>query len=75
MEFKALRMAALTEEIAINLNTLLGELPGVTEFAITLDTQEISIVFDEEQLSFGDLVAELTKAGCPLTHIDAALLL
>ena len=29
MEFKALRVPALTEEIAVNLETLLSDLPGV----------------------------------------------
>ena len=75
MEFKALRVAALTEEVAKNLETLLSDLSGVTEFTIALDTREISIVFDEDQLSFRVLVEKMTKAGCPLQNIDAALLL
>jgi len=75
MEFKALRVAALTEEVAGNLEELLSELPGVEEFTITLETQELDIVFDEKQLSFRTLVQEMAKAGCPLQNIDAALLL
>lgn len=75
MEFKALRVAALTEEVAGNLEELLSELPGVEEFTITPETQELDIVFDEKQLSFRTLVQEMAKAGCPLQNIDAALLL
>ena len=75
MEFKALRVAALTEDVAANLETFLGELPGVRDFTVTPETQEISIVFDEDQLDFRSLVEVMTKAGCPLQNIDAALLL
>lgn len=75
MEFKALRVASLNEDVAANLETLLNDLPGVTEFTITLKTQEISVIFDQNKLSFRTLVEEMTKAGCPLQNIDAALLL
>lgn len=75
MEFKALRVSTLTEEVAGNLDQLFSNLNGVEHFTIKLDTQELHIVFDENQLSFRNLVQEMTKAGCSLQHIDAALLL
>jgi copper chaperone CopZ len=75
MEFKALRVPALTEEVAANLDRMLAPLPGVMELKITLDTQELYIVFDEDQLGFQTLIQEMSKAGCPLRNIDAALLL
>ncbi len=75
MEFKALRITALNEKVAANLEILLQDLCGVTEFNIILETQEVTIKFDENLLSFRDLVAEMTKVGCALQHIDAALLL
>ena len=75
MEFKALRVASLDEEVVTNLETLLNDLSGVTNFSITLATREISVVFDENKLSFRTLIEEMTKAGCPLQNIDAALLL
>ncbi|MCG3209641.1 MAG: hypothetical protein FOGNACKC_03268 [Anaerolineae bacterium] len=75
MEFKALRVPSLTEDVASKLETLLGNLPGVERFSITLDTQELHIVFDEEQLTFRTLVQEMSTAGCSLKNIDAAILL
>lgn len=75
MEFKALRVVNLTQEVANNLEAALGKLAGVEELNITLETQELDIVFDERQLSFRLLMDELAKAGCPLQKIDAALLL
>ncbi len=75
MEFKALRITALTKEVAKNLDTRLGQLTGVTEFTISLETQEINVKFDASQLSFKELVEEMAKAGCPLQDIDAAILL
>jgi copper chaperone CopZ len=75
MEFKALRVAGLTEEVAGNLETTLDNLTGVESFAITLETQELNVIFDEHRLSFRTLIQEMAKAGCPLQRIDAALLL
>ena len=75
MEFKALRVVALTEDVANNLEATLSNLSGVKKFAIAVETQELNIIFDEHQLSFRMLVKEMAKAGCPLKNIDAALLL
>ena len=72
MEFKALRVPVLTEEVAAKLEAL-NDLPGVEQLVITLETQELSIIFDENQLGFRILVQEMAKAGCPLRNIDAAL--
>jgi hypothetical protein len=75
MEFKALRVPSLTEEVAKNLDFLLSSLVGVENFSIKLETQELNIIFDENQLSFRTLILEMTDAGCSLHNIDAALLL
>jgi hypothetical protein len=75
MEFKALHVHALTKEIAANLEALLSNLPGVEQFAITLETQELYIMFDENQIHFQTLAQKMAKAGCSLRDIDAALLL
>lgn len=75
MEFKALRVPALTEEVAINLELLFETLPGVERFTITVESQELGIVFDEDQLSFQMLAQEMATAGCPLRNIGAALIL
>ncbi|MBN1994368.1 MAG: hypothetical protein JW953_16845 [Anaerolineae bacterium] len=75
MEFKALHVHSLTEEIAANLETLLSDLSGVEKFEITLETQELYILFDETQLCFQTLAENMAQAGCPLRGIDAALLL
>lgn len=75
MEFKALRVPALTEEVAGNLETVLDNLPGIEQFTITLETKELSIKFDEELLGFQTLAQTMASAGCPLHDIDAALLL
>ena len=74
MEFKALRVPTLTQEVALNLETLLSNLSGLEQLKINLETQELYIVFDEQQLGFHRLVQEMAKAGCPLRYIDAALL-
>jgi hypothetical protein len=74
MQFKALRIPSLTQDTVSKLEALLSNLTGVERFDIALDTQELSIVFDEEQLSFRHLVKTLSEAGCSLHHIDAALL-
>jgi hypothetical protein len=75
MEFKALRVPSLTEEVAKNLGHLLENLAGVHSYTITTDTQELRIVFDENQLGFKTLVQEMAEVGCSLQNIDAALLL
>lgn len=75
MEFKALRVPALTSEVAGNLRTILQHLPGVKELKINLESQELYVEFDENQLGFRALVQEMDKAGCSLRNIDAALLL
>ena len=75
MEFKALHVNALTEEVATNLEALLSELSGVEQFQITPETQELRIVFDESRIRFQTLAEKMAKAGCSLRDIDAALLL
>jgi hypothetical protein len=75
MEFKALHVHALTEEIAANLEALLSSLPGVEQFTITLETQELCIRFDESRIRFQSLAEKMAEAGCSLRDIDAALLL
>ena len=75
MEFKALHVHSLTEEVAANLEKLLSELSGIKQFAITPETQELYIMFDENQIGFQALAQNMAKAGCPLRDIDAALLL
>lgn len=75
MEFKALHVNALTEEVAANLEALLSDLSGVEQFQITPETQELHIVFDENQIRFQTLAEKMAKAGCSLRDIDAALLL
>jgi hypothetical protein len=74
MHFKALRVPTLTRDVANDLEALLTGLTGVERFDIILDTQELTIVFDEKQLSFRILVKKLNEAGCSLHNIDAALL-
>ena len=59
MEFKALRVPALTEEVAVSLETLLTDLPGIEQFTITLETQELSIKFDDDRLGFQTLAQEM----------------
>ena len=75
MEFKALRIPILTEEVAADLNTRLNNLHGTQRFSVNLETQELNVVFDENQLSFETLISEMTKAGCALQNIEAAVLL
>ncbi len=75
MEFKALHVHALTEDVATNLQSLLSDLSGVEQFKITLETQELYILFDEDQIGFQTLAQKMAQAGCPLRDIDAALLL
>jgi len=75
MEFKALHVHALTNEVATSLEALLSNLSGVKQFTITLETQELYILFDEKQICFQTLAQKMASAGCPLRDIDAALLL
>ncbi|MBN1218808.1 MAG: heavy-metal-associated domain-containing protein [Anaerolineae bacterium] len=75
MEFKALHVHALTEEVAANLEALLSSLSGIEQFKITPETQELNITFDEKRIGFQTLAEKMAKAGCPLRDIDAALLL
>jgi nucleotide-binding universal stress UspA family protein len=74
MEFTALRVPALTEEVGGKLKILFGGLPGVERFTFAIETQELHIVFDEGQVDFRTLAQELAKAGCPLRNIEAAVL-
>lgn len=75
MEFKALRVPILTEEIAKKLEAQLNDLPGIEQLSISLETRELTIVFDENRIEFRTVVQEMTKAGCSLQNIDAALFL
>jgi len=75
MEFKALRVPSLDKDIARKLNTVLNNLPGVQKFEITVETQELYIMFDENQMGFQTLAEELAKAGCSLRNINAALIM
>jgi nucleotide-binding universal stress UspA family protein len=74
IEFKALRVPDLTEEVALNLETLFRDLPGIEQFTLTLASHELQVVFDEDQLDFRSLVQAMAIAGCPLRSIQAALL-
>ncbi len=75
MEFKALRVPSLNKKVADELDHVLRDLSGVKKFEITLETQELYIVFDENQVGFQTLAQEMAKVGCSLKNIDAALLL
>jgi copper chaperone CopZ len=73
LEFKALRVPILTEELATKLEARLNDLPGIEQLTISLETRELTIVFDENRIGFRTVVEEMTKAGCSLQNIDAAL--
>jgi nucleotide-binding universal stress UspA family protein len=73
IEFKALRVPTLTEEVAVKLELLFRDLPGIEQFTITLATQELQVIFDEDRLDFRILVQVLAEAGCALQTIPAAL--
>lgn len=75
MEFRVLHTSSLTEEIAQKLEKLLTDLPGIQRFTIAVEHQEFHITFDESQLAFRSLIREMSKVGCPLRSINAALLL
>jgi hypothetical protein len=74
MEFEALRIPALTQEVAARLENSLVNLQGVESLKINIDTQQVQIIFDENQLGFLDLTRVMATAGCPLHNINAALL-
>lgn len=74
LEFEALHVPALTEEVALSLEKSLKILPGVTRLKIDLNSHTVQIVFDERQLGFLTLTQAMAQAGCPLRHINAALL-
>jgi copper chaperone CopZ len=74
LKFEALHVRVLTEEVATKLEISLNDLPGVEQLKINLDTHEVHIVFDENQLGFLTLVQAMAMAGCPLHNINAALL-
>jgi hypothetical protein len=74
MEFTALRVPALTEEVAGKLKILFSGLPGVERFTFTLETQELHIIFEESRVDFRTLTQKMAGAGCPLRNIQAALL-
>jgi hypothetical protein len=71
MEFKALRVADLTEEVAENLETTLDVLVGVERFTIRLETQELAIVFDEHQLSFRRISYCIRRASAKFPHANS----
>lgn len=74
LEFEALHIPALTPEVAINLENSLRILPGVETYRINIETRQIQVVFDEQQLGFVNLINAMSTAGCPLRSINAALL-
>ncbi len=65
----------MDKDIAQKLNIVLKGLPGVQKFEITVETQELYIMFDENQLGFQSLAEELARAGCSLRNINAALIM
>jgi len=73
MEFKALNVLNLTEEVAGKLEVQFENLPGIQQFEITLQTRELHVIFDETQLPFQSLAQTLATVGCPLRNITAAL--
>ena len=74
LEFEALHIRSLTEEVATNLELLLQSMPGIIQLRINLNSQTLHILFDEDRVGFLDLTQAMAKAGCPLRQIDAALL-
>jgi hypothetical protein len=74
LEFEALHVPALTEEVAVSLEQLLKPLPGIIQLRINLESRTLQIRFDEGRVDFLDLTQAMAKAGCPLRQIDAALL-
>lgn len=74
LEFEALHIPALTEEVAVKLEQFLGRSPGIVQIQINLERRALQIRFDEEQVDFLRLTQIMAEAGCPLRQIDAALL-
>ena len=74
VEFKALRVPALTEDVASRLEFLFSQLAGVADYRIVVDSQTLEIRFDELVLDFQTLARELANAGCPLRNMNAALI-
>ena len=70
-----LRVSTLTADTARKLETVLSNLPGVEAFIITLETQELHIVFDQNRLDFETLMRTMAQAGCSLRDMSAAVLL
>ena len=73
MKFTALRVSMLTEEVAVKLKVLFSDLPGVEQFTLALEKQELHIIFDESRVDFRILAQEMARVGCPLRNIEAAL--
>lgn len=71
----ALRVSTLTTDTARKLETVLSNLPGVEAFTITLEIQELHIVFDQNRLDVRTLIGEMAEAGCSIRDMSAALLL
>lgn len=74
LEFEALHVPALTEEVAIRLEQFLKQSPGIVHLQINLEGRALQIRFDEERVDFLQLTQIMAQAGCPLRQIDAALL-
>ena len=71
----ALRVSTLTADTARKLETVLKGLPGVETFTIILESQELTILFNQNQLDVRTLVEEMAAAGCSIRDMSAALLL
>jgi copper chaperone CopZ len=74
LEFEALHVPALTEEVAINLEQFLTQIPGIVQLQINVESRALQIRFDEARVDFLQLTQVMAQAGCPLRQIDAALL-
>jgi hypothetical protein len=74
LEFEALHVPNLTEEVAANLERSFKDMPGIIQLRINLMGRTLHILFDEDRVGFLDLTQAMAKAGCPLRQIDAALL-
>lgn len=74
LEFEALHVPALTEEVATRLEQFLKQSPGIVHLQINLEGRALQIRFDEERVDFLQLTQIMAQAGCPLRQIDAALL-
>ncbi|NJN94544.1 MAG: hypothetical protein HC875_10835 [Anaerolineales bacterium] len=74
LEFEALHIPALTEEVAVKLEQFLSRSPGIVQIQIDLERRALQIRFDEARVDFLQLTKIMAEAGCPLRQIDAALL-